>query len=510
MSSGFTAFCINANNNFTYNDFAMGNVLIGRSNTNQLIAFRKSEIQNHQDLDLDIEKIAHQIRDEIKKKPNSAFEQKFYALMHHVVSSRNEPGIVGKILIKIGLRSADNSEKINEELRKLVGETIFKRQTLPVPLTKRIVSHPPSGKAQAASQKPANIALSHIRPAKISKDGIQNLGTTCWLNSILQLLKTTNFLESIIAKGPANEKKSQKELRKALANAVSHLRNREGLTNKELKNLRKLICAEYKIANPEDEHDPQEMIGRLRDSLGNPKPMETILWRQYSGKSKAFWVHKESPTRSFNIPIFPKKEQESIQTLIRSTFLEEPKESFQNQVFFVVMDRDKNIIKHYDNSTLRDAAINRIRQNFHIQNPSELQIHRVQAEMIQNRHPDCTIETAKLTRQTRKVKQPSPYLEISLNKFDIENVKIDQKIILGQKTERQPPQYGLQCVICRIGEQSPTGEAAGHIYYMVHDEKNKRWTRFNDDQVETLSEPNAQKEINRYAYVCYYKKLQGK
>jgi hypothetical protein len=515
MTSGYEI-CLNAKL-YSLDQFAKGHVVIGRGKeNNQLIAFPKNELDAWQkmdlNLDLDIDKIAKQVKD--YQSPDPDFAKKFYALMRHIVTRRNEPGTIGKLLIKIGLKSEVTEKEIDAKVKELVGEKIFKRQSELPPAEKpkpKIAPAPPKTTPQGRITGAKALMQVRTKQGRISqKDGIENLGTSCWLNSILQLLRTTDFLSSIIEKGPDNEEKQKKELRQALTSAVLRLRLREPLETKDLRNLRRLICREYNIQNPKDEQDPQEMLGKLRDTFGKPKPMEVKTWREYKGEKAHYWSHDEKPFKGYNITLFPRKEGESIQTLTRMTYLEVPKENLQQQVNFIVKDKDGKVITKLGNEQYHQEAIAFIEKNLRIKNPSELQIHSVQAQKIQDDYPGSTVEVAKLTRQARKIVTPSPYLEIALNKFDIQNMKIDQKLILGQKTEKNPPQYTLECAICRLGEQEITGEAGGHIYYMVHDQNKKRWIRFNDREVEQLSEADAQIELNGNAYVCYYKKIEAK
>jgi hypothetical protein len=389
----------------------------------------------------------------------------------------------------------------------------------------------------SSTAKPA-AAKSNKKPKAPKKpigpvDGITNPNNACWLISLIQLLRTTDFFESILQEnGPVRAETDEERanliaLRGALRTTVAHIRRREVVSKEELNQIRDLF---YRLGEIDafmikkvrhyHQQDAAAVLSYLVQHLGNDYALNAMSMSRaytfYDGNENNIQeLPAQLPDPDPYLRLTVEENDSPIQALIDSCFWRQ----HNNVCRFVVRDRGNNNILHtYEQGEHHLEAENALIAR-RIPRPTEDQTRiYMQNTIFPGLHPNSYCQMVPLLFEERRLNRLPPFLEIRLNRPGASNPHIDVNIDLSEHTRVGVvgnSHYTLQSVICRpaaalnattdkaLIEQNNT--SGGHYIYLFRNVVTDLWTRYNDGIVESdLSYEDVQNDLDNYAVTCFF------
>jgi hypothetical protein len=364
-------------------------------------------------------------------------------------------------------------------------------------------------------QKPGTTLAPYIHEIAAScPTGIPNPHlTTCWLNSLLELLRTTHAFDSLHDPAIAphhcaseDEKMRFEILRNILHKTIVRLREqpKEPLAKEWAAVVLHLFYLAGIIHDKHRQHDATEALSALQMHLGNTEEMKIDRTRIFSDASGNRIEEALKNVESANfIPLQTSQKSASTSSLLRDYFHSLPDAA---PVRFVVRDsKGQTILDGYTH--FRDAE-KEFREGG-IKNPPLEALQALQLEMIRKDYSEeVTVARVPLTEQKLSLQTAPQHIELRINCLEgslhpkVETI-IDLSPFLPQEKEPKPCGYQLIAAFCRSGA-SENG-AGGHFWFLEN--RGGYWFRYSDENVSPQTQEQAEEELNTYAYNLLYQKV---
>jgi len=346
--------------------------------------------------------------------------------------------------------------------------------------------------------------------------GIPNpRSVTCWMNSLVELLRTTTAFDSLHDPNiPAHncfdgeEKQFFEILRNVLHRTVLRLREKphEPLSAGWVKALVWVFYRAGVIDNPHRQHDATEVLSSLEMHLGNIEEMKIDRKRVFATATDRIEESTKNAESANYIPLQVTQKETSISVLLANYFHGLPD---LGPARFVVRDSNDRVLRTLDSYT----HMSDVEKEFKAQgnkHPSNDAFQARQMELIVADHKELPVRVSRapLTEQSLSLQAAPEHIELRINCIGTTNrPTCDQTIDMGpylpHKNEPEPCPYFLIAAFCRSGVNQHG--AGGHFWFVEN--RGAFWYRYSDENVSRLSQEAAQAELNQYGYSLLYKKV---
>jgi|GEM_PF-5592919 len=354
-----------------------------------------------------------------------------------------------------------------------------------------------SKKAPAASTQHNN-AVAVLSPPRL----LNNIGASCWMNSVLQLLATTRFYDSIHNQRVSaiggnhtpDEFRKLMELRTALHSVIEDLRAAKRVDAERLSNLRKLLFEAHIIDNQNGGQDASEVLRRLATSMGQTQSLNVNRVTRFNNLD----VANPDPEITNAIDLAGAHQNDSMQQLLQNYF--------QGHHVFVVRNGQGQDIAIADGDYERAACLQQL-QNQHPQAPvTEEAIRQQQQAHILHTYPNATavnlaytLDPDNQTIERRDIANFPHVIQIDAARPGPQ-ITVNNILNLSQfgRNQGQNGHYLLQGAICRSGDANN-----GHFFYL-HKNAQNQWIRFDDAQMSNLTNAQAVQILGEFGRSFFY------
>lgn len=343
-------------------------------------------------------------------------------------------------------------------------------------------------------------AKAEVAPAKpvIPPSRLENLGATCWMNTLLQYLRTTKTHESILT-GAIHDSRSDAHLanltslQEQLVDIVGKLRDPavQSIPKELLQRLANALHACGFIDNPTTQHDATEVLTRLSNYFGRaPDSVQIDQVKQFTDGMQEVQKNHEM---SVYFPLWITEKNASIKTLLDNYFGKKKEPCAR----LIVTYKD-GATERLDGSEARLAVIKDLPKT-----ASEDDILKAQIATIKSARGDVDVKVVPLEFLQKRVASLPNMIQVRLNRRDENMPQIEESINFGRlHTVPVDAMYDLTSVMCRSGAH--TNGSGGHYWY--YQKEGDRWVRYNDSSMDYRTAEEAHNDFNANAYGLFYTK----
>jgi hypothetical protein len=197
----------------------------------------------------------------------------------------------------------------------------------------KIKAHVPPKKHEKSHKQPAPLKTAvkkSVSKSPVSHDGLINIGSTCWMNSLLQLFRTTKQFDWIhtpaLSRIKGNNLKRRQalvRLQETLHSSIERLRQNKGLSREHLATLYREIQAAHIIEKPGAQDAPAVLEALKGCFIPHQGQNDLRLARiQQVGIGENALAFEDGQENFSSIPIFVRQNNTSSSELLESSFFQ--------------------------------------------------------------------------------------------------------------------------------------------------------------------------------------------
>lgn len=286
--------------------------------------------------------------------------------------------------------------------------------------------------------------------SSIASGGIVNLGATCWLNTLIQLLRNNAFFKKLVSgdihffKTESAKERSERIEPLLLIQSllIKVIDSKNGVSKTDIEELLHHLEASNFIKHRGQMHDAPEVLARLIGRFTNGLiPIKMIQIEQIKHAEGELQVEINCAEQSHYLPLNVTKNEQSVKDVLDSYFAPYRPERIDHDRFYRIAQLPQMI----------QCCFNRVGGTL------------------------------------------------------VMSEQIDLSAYLQRPPEEESVHYQLESVMCRPG-QSNDNCSGGHFRY--YQKKGASWTCYDDATVTPdLSFEQIQEELNKFGYACFFSKI---
>jgi hypothetical protein len=416
----------------------------------------------------------------------------------------------------------DELYKIAKKVKEKLGDKCYEvkqkvEKVAPVVQSPKVVPRAPA-KPQpvvphAPMPLPPKVAVPPLNP-----EGLENLGNSCWMNSMLQIIRRVPTYASMYDLNIAphdflneNERGQLINLQQALhAAALARPATQEQLTT-----LRQRLYDLNYIQNVSEANDALEVLSHLQQHLGQVPVIPFRNRIQFQVLAIPHLVADVEQDFPMNLVHCAVHENQPLSRLIGASIYETEQSEVHGERFIVTDNEDAKKIADYADDYNRELAIARLisrnqpqtnqaileEQMATIREEFQEPVQQGAATIAQNAH----VHIANAISGTLHINALPAHFEVRCNRLGNGNPLVEPALDLGPLTDvpNAIRNYDLQAVICHQGA-NVNNFGGGHYYCYALDRAQNQWIQYNDRMVTAVTNQDAFADFIHSGYEFLY------